>query len=520
MTRKLFRILTRFAELSLVRRAGLLAGGFLVLIFIGILVGNWMAARDWKRYKAAEEARGEHFDIDSVVPPPVPDELNFAKAELFAPLFNYELKRKNATYEEPVWGDPEGKKALEEISVTGGEKIPSKNSWIDGRFVNLEAWRDFYRSQPKFNTKMSEGSAAEEVLEALQVFEKPYSELRAAAARPKARFPVRYEDGVSLKRPHFQVLMDLALIVRIRAAAELALDKRDAAFDDVGVGLKLVESMEEDPALVSLLVELHLCDIVLQPIWEGLVRHQWSERQLASLNSRLGAANFAAHLQKAMRGERNVFVLPALEMIRQNPGSVVSIGNWGPEYENLVLRWAPSAWYDKDKIFICGLIDQWIESADPVHRRFDRGKLIAVEDEMTRVDQGELNSYSLARLLLVSDSEAAETAARAQSTLNLACVALALERHRLKHGAYPDSLSLLDQEVGGIDAFSDPLSGNPPHYIRHGDDQFTLYFNGWNEVDDGGAANWADSKKIRSDWRKGDWVWPQVTKPENADQRK
>src|ERR1700690_891529 len=45
---------------------------------------DWRGWHAWNQFKQAWEAKGEHFDFASVVPPPVPDEQNFALTPIVA----------------------------------------------------------------------------------------------------------------------------------------------------------------------------------------------------------------------------------------------------------------------------------------------------------------------------------------------------------------------------------------------------------------------------------------------------
>ena len=44
---------------------------------------NWRGKHDWENYKREWEAKGEKFDFKDFVPPPVPDDQNFAMAPIF-----------------------------------------------------------------------------------------------------------------------------------------------------------------------------------------------------------------------------------------------------------------------------------------------------------------------------------------------------------------------------------------------------------------------------------------------------
>jgi len=94
--------------------------------------------------------------------------------------------------------------------------------------------------------------------------------------------------------------------------------------------------------------------------------------------------------------------------------------------------------------------------------------------------------------------------AYAQESVDLARVAIALERYRLAHGEHPESLdALAPQFIANLP--HDIINGQPLHYRRTADGQFVLYSVGWNETDDGGVV--ALTKAGNLDNRKGDWVW-------------
>ena len=69
--------------------AGSVAGAFsnefflsaaclIALIALFYAEEDWRGWHAWNQFKHQWEAKGEHFNLASVVPPPVPDEQNFA----------------------------------------------------------------------------------------------------------------------------------------------------------------------------------------------------------------------------------------------------------------------------------------------------------------------------------------------------------------------------------------------------------------------------------------------------------
>jgi hypothetical protein len=97
--------------------------------------------------------------------------------------------------------------------------------------------------------------------------------------------------------------------------------------------------------------------------------------------------------------------------------------------------------------------------------------------------------------------------AKAQNEVDEARVACALERFRLAHGNYPNSLdALAPQFIQKVP--SDVIDGNPLHYRKNADGSCVIYSIGWNETDDGGSVVLKKNSETRAiDPDKGDWVW-------------
>ena len=87
--------------------------------------------------------------------------------------------------------------------------------------------------------------------------------------------------------------------------------------------------------------------------------------------------------------------------------------------------------------------------------------------------------------------------------MDLARTAIALERYRLAHGEFPESLdALAPQFIAKVP--HDVIGGQPLKYRRTADGQFVLYSVGWNETDDGGVVGFSQKVKAR-------WTFPKAT---------
>jgi hypothetical protein len=96
--------------------------------------------------------------------------------------------------------------------------------------------------------------------------------------------------------------------------------------------------------------------------------------------------------------------------------------------------------------------------------------------------------------------------ARVQTMLDEARIAIALERYRMAHGGYPDSLALLVPQL--LPALPhDLVTGGPMVYRREGDAGYLLYAIGWNGNDNGGIVEMNAQTPTNADVRNGDWAW-------------
>jgi hypothetical protein len=91
-----------------------------------------------------------------------------------------------------------------------------------------------------------------------------------------------------------------------------------------------------------------------------------------------------------------------------------------------------------------------------------------------------------------------------QTSATEAAIACAMERYRLAHGEYPETLNALTPRF--IAKLPHDAVGQPFKYRRTDDGKFLLYSVGWNETDDGGKATFDQNGFLES--TSPDWVWP------------
>jgi hypothetical protein len=381
----------------------------------------------------------------------------------------------------------------------------------------LKAWQDYYRmlaaKTSLFPVAPQPQTPAQDVLLALSKYDSTIEELRTAGERPYSRFPLDYnrEDVWGILLPHLAVLKACSLVLRLRTTGELQNCQTDKALDDVKLSLRLIDSIHTEPFLISHLVRIAMLQITLQPIYEGLAEHQWSDAQLAELDSQLAKLDFLADYQLAMRGERGCDI-GAVEFLRHRNRlhlkEITGDNLNGPlNFIPLLIYYSvPSGWFCQNELRICRFYEtQYLPVVDETNGTVSPSAVRAAGFALRRELRRRTPENFLEPLLLPDLTAAVKKFAYAQESVDLARVAIALERYRLAMGMYPESLDALSPRF--MDEIPhDIIGGEPLHYERTNDGQFILYSVGWNGRDDGGVVVFRQGGKV-VDTDQGDWVW-------------
>lgn len=490
---------------------------------------NWRGHHAWSKYRKQLESRGEQLDWKAFIPKPVPDEQNFAATPFFEFLFankTNRLENDDAGALEAHAGQPryhwrdnyERANAL--VPGSGGRKDRSRR-----RFIDLVAWqmalealqagtvqREERFVSHKFDAE-SRSNAARTVVEELKLEDALLKELRNASQRPYSRYPVFYdlENPWGILLPHLANTKVLVQRLQIKACAELAAGQSQTALEDVQLMLRLADSIKDEPFLISYLVRVACLQIAVQPIWEGLAEHRWSEAQLEELQSILQQENFLADVRLPLNGERAAGVLTADLLYRKK----YMLGNLIDGSDSIAVNWAgriaPRGWYYQEQLNYARMYDQQLRGVldfdqKRVHPSRAESNARELEREVAggrlgRTLSGILRHRLLASLLLPAMSKVSLKAAIAQTVVDEAAIACILERFRLAHGRFPDSLAELTPRFTP-ELSHDVIAGLPYKYRRTDDGQFILYSVGWNEQDDGGEPG-----STLFDDKEGDWVW-------------
>jgi len=396
---------------------------------------------------------------------------------------------------------------------------PANDYWAIGRKTDLKAFQIYYRTlatnKDEFPVAAEPQSPAADVLLALSKYDPTIEELRVASRLPGSRFPLNYNVNPpeAILLPHLADLKNCSQVLQLRAVAELQNSQSDKALADVKLSLRLINSIRTEPFLISHLVRIAMLQITLQPIWEGLTEHKWSDSQLAELDQEIAKLDFLADYEFSMRGERAISI-GGIEHLRRKRDfqEMMFDGESGDENSlqklaGFAFHMIPSSVFYQNELNYARLHQQWILPAVNVEQR------LASPDTITNFDaaietmrQHWSPNNILVNMLIPAVGACARKFAYAQSSVDMARVASALERYHLAHGEYPETLdALAPQFIEKIP--HDIIGGQPLHYRRTDDGKFLLYSIGWNETDDGGNTVLRENSQTSIDYTKGDWVW-------------
>jgi hypothetical protein len=513
---------------------------FITLVALFYMEEDWRGKHDWEKFKREGEAKGEHFDFKDFVPPPVPDDQNFAMAPIWVESIKATLGPERARlWYGDKFPDHDRTNFTERLLLEiwhDREKLeePSPGDWQKAELTDLKAWQAGYRAtnrttDPRFFTNdfpvaPQPQSPAQDVLLALSKHDAAIEELRQASQLPYSRFPIEYDkdDPAEILLPHLAALKRGSQLLQLRAIAELQDGQTEKSFADIKLSLRLADSIRTEPFIITHLVRMAILKITLQPVWEGLAEHKWSDGQLAELDLELSKLDFLADYEHSIRGEpaAHIKLMDYLEQKRSRIRNFLNLISYDDYMRNVMNRFGemtkiylmPKGWFYQNEIVLAQMNQKWnVPMADDANQTVSPKTVLAGDAAELNLRPARFNFF--ARLLLPSLGSYVKKAAYAQTSANLARVAIALERYRLAHGECPGSLDVLaPQFMEKIP--HDVIGGQPLKYRREGDGQFVLYSVGWNETDDGGvvstnAAGVTDGKSESPtrDISQGDWVW-------------
>ena len=357
------------------------------------------------------------------------------------------------------------------------------------------------------------------------------AEMAVALERPEMVFNLDYTKGFNLLLPHLAKVKRPATLFANGALVELHTEQPAQALTNLLAGARLTR-LQEEPLLISQLVRIACGHIAVQATWEALQFPGWQDGQLLALQTEWQAWDTQRGWLASANMER-AYGSDIFAQCRGNP-AMLSMLDWsgsgsGPSGKSffaellddpeeaarralqftVMVGWTLWFSYD-DERWALQQHQIWLDGARQALKTDSFGPANKRTVAASKPFETPPMTMLVSRMVLPALSRTHQKFAMFETHRRLTFTAIALHRHRLKHGQFPASLGALVPEFLA-EVPRDFMDGQPLRYRLEPDGQFRLWSVGEDFKDDGGDATTVGAQSTNPfDWLKGrDWVWPQ-----------
>jgi len=324
--------------------------------------------------------------------------------------------------------------------------------------------------------------------------------VREALLRPYARIDCDYQLPYAIGIPNFITIRTVVQLLAQRAQSHLLLGQPEAAWHELALvhdlsQILLVKPSGKPITLVGAMIHVAVQGLYANVVEDGLRLHAWREPELLAIEKQLKDTALLAPVVEAFR-EGRAATCRTFESTRRS--ALVKLFELEGAGTELALRFMPRGWFYQNMARGAQLEQETLSSVDLTHQLVRPRQVSEVVRGLPSGSAQHSPYRFLLALAIPNMAKALETAAAHQTLINQARIGCALERFRMAHGNYPDTLEALTPSF--IDRLpQDLIGGQPLKYSRTQTEGYLLYSVGWDEKDDGGTIG-----KSRDD---GDWVW-------------
>jgi len=317
---------------------------------------------------------------------------------------------------------------------------------------------------------------------------------REAENLPHFRFAADFAYGPETELPQLGCLKNLARIVALKAALAAEEGRADEWADQTVLLLHLASTIEEEPTVISHLVRNAMVRMAVTTTERGL-NHvgpgEAAAEELQANFARIGETNL---LPRALMGERAMMI----PMFRLSWSEIQNLNQHGEGQSQprkpqrysgnpMIFFWL-TGFFERDLNFYLQTMDKGISLAQLP----PPANLMLTNELDTASQVAHQRGYLYSAMILPAFSNVARREASTQAQLELAQVAMAVERFHNIHGTWPENLMALRPHFLNI-VPSDPFDGQPLRYHRL-EKGFVVYSVGPDGEDNGGRERPANAK--------------------------
>jgi hypothetical protein len=455
--------------------------GVILLLPLGVAGWRWWdleaGRREWVQYHDAALARGVGMTLRDYLPAEVAAEDNYVTGTLFE-RHQSKLAAGGPAPEDPLHLDR--------------SKLAAKKNRL---FERLDGAKTAMLEAGWLKTDELPPQLGRAVLSGLERFAPEFRELRAARSRPGTHFVQGTSPPPNTEFPCVPLAQSLNALWALRLEAHLAEGEPAEALEDFRDGLRLFRAIATEPTMICGLVRMANLVVLRRALDGGIAGQFWRDEDLAAIELELGKLDLAADIRFAFASERGFMndafepwrLLPIAEQVKNvEAGDILNLEPRG--WQLWLKRATANQW--REQVVNNRLIDFRLQQfAQGMDRALEATLPAGIEEKLIQTGIW----AEMSRRYVVLEMSLRETR-----------VACALERFRLRHGSYPETLSPLVPDC--IEAIpKDVIDAQPIRYRRDQPDQFVVYSIGLNAKDDGGSTK--PSPNVPGTDKASDWVW-------------
>ena len=348
------------------------------------------------------------------------------------------------------------------------------------------------------------------------------AEIRSAVEQPMKWY---FYDPANYAKNHaypFVPMRTAAQWLSADAIGALHAGERDRALRDIHALVQLTEFGKEYPTLVAQMIRVAISGLGLSVTWEALQNTDWTEPELAAMQSDWERVDLLKGLETGFLGAR-AFGEARFADIRENGAqpaieNLFALRNSPSTTEKLQSSFAAFAWRmnaEEDELLAFRSYQTAMESIrDLQNEKSWREVKVREQSFADEFDRPLGKSTGLRKYQFLFSAtfipnlvKASLTVVKNETQRRLTITAIALKRFELEHHRLPASLPELAPEFLAAVPI-DPMSGQPLRYRLNADGSFVLYSVGEDGRDDGGDPNPPQPVSQPDLWSGRDAVWP------------
>jgi hypothetical protein len=487
---------------------------------------DWAGRKRWEDVQGMLAREGESLDFRKVAPDPVPDERNFCAISALKDLpLNDGDKSKNGMKRRRLIDAGKPLTGREDSVTMAHEHVSNPEPLRQASFgkpADMAAWAACVRKEGPQPVPASTGNPARDVLAAFSRNDALIGELALGLNRPESQWAPALKTRELPKNllmmavPHLQTVMALRAMLGLRAAAAARIGDAAKANQSLLIVARLTDAEAQEPYLIGTLDACRGAGFLCGGVWELCNAHCGSDEQFRVLQEALWRLDLRKSFLLAERAELAIGA-NTCAYIKRNRHECLAAGplhsGSGDLAQSIAVNLIPDGWIDAN----AATMAEWQLSYNikPLRDGGFRESLARQEEFRDLLIQHKKQfilhlDELFATMFMPGTSVMICRAAYSQCLVNQAIAACALERYRIEHGTYPETLEAANCP-GEKSIPVDIISGKPMHYRKTPDGRYALWCVGFDEKDDGGkrVLNKEHPEQTRFHDPKylGDWVW-------------